>query len=323
MRDDTPPPVLQVQGLRVEFTGGAAPVVAVAGVDLTIARGEIVGLVGESGSGKSVTAQAIMRLVDAPGVVSAERLELMGNDLLALPEPRMRELRGRSMAMVFQDPLMTLNPVLRIGTQMAEAITEHEHASRDAVHERCCQALERVGMADPAARLRAYPHELSGGMRQRVAIATAFLHRPDLIIADEPTTALDVTIQAQILYEAERLCRESGTALLWITHDLGVVARLADRVCVMYAGRIVEEGPVAAVLDAPKHPYTAGLMASIPGRQPRGGRMYQMPGSPGGNPGASGCAFRPRCERAVEGCLVLPPLAACGASRAVRCIRPL
>ncbi len=316
-------PVLQVEGLRTEFTTPQGRVVAVAGVDLEIRRGEIVGLIGESGSGKSVTGLSIMRLVDAPGVVTAARLNLAGHDLQAMGEKQMRSLRGRRMAMVFQDPLMTLNPVLRVGVQMVEAVTAHEQVSREEARARCCEALARVGIADPQQRLNAYPHEFSGGMRQRVAIAIALLHKPELIIADEPTTALDVTIQSQIIYEVERVCRESGTALLWITHDMGVVARIADRVCVMYAGRIVEEGRVAEVLDHPHHPYTAGLMASIPGRQVRGQRMYQMPGSPGGSTTLAGCAFRPRCGRATAECLALPPLAAIGEARHVRCVHPL
>jgi peptide/nickel transport system ATP-binding protein len=316
-------PVLQVEGLRTEFATPAGPTVAVAGVDLTIQRGEIVGLVGESGSGKSVTGLSIMRLVDPPGVVKANRLQFGDDDLLTLPEPQMRSLRGRRLAMVFQDPLMTLNPVLRIGTQMLEAVTAHAKVDRDEARQRCVQALARVGIAEPRQRLAAYPHEFSGGMRQRVAIAIALLHGPELVIADEPTTALDVTIQAQILYEAERLCRETGTALLWVTHDLGVVARLADRVCVMYAGRIVEQGPVSDVLSAPRHPYTAGLLASIPGRQPRGQRLFQMPGTPSSSAAVPGCAFRPRCSRATVACETLPPLADAGGGHRVRCIHPL
>jgi peptide/nickel transport system ATP-binding protein len=320
---DPEPPVLRVEGLRTVFRAAAGETVAVAGVDLTIRRGEIVGLVGESGSGKSVTGLSIMRLVDPPGVVSARAIRLGSDDLLTLPEPEMRSLRGRRLAMVFQDPLMTLNPVLRIGTQMQEAVTAHEAVGNDEARRRCISALQRVGIAEPEQRLRAWPHEFSGGMRQRVAIAIALLHQPELIICDEPTTALDVTIQAQILYEAERLCRESGTALLWVTHDLGVVARLADRICVMYAGRIVEEGPVGAVLAAPRHPYTAGLLASIPGRHARGTRLFQMPGAAGVSAGTAGCAFRPRCSRASAACESLPPLADGGDGRRVRCFNPL
>jgi peptide/nickel transport system ATP-binding protein len=319
--DDTP--VLRLEGLRTEFIAPGGHAVAVAGVDMTIRRGEIVGLVGESGSGKSMTGLSVMRLVDPPGVISAQRLEFDGVDLRSLTETQMRSLRGRKIAMIFQDPLMTLNPVLRIGTQMMEALTAHEAISRQGAEARCLDVLARVGMAEPARRLRSYPHEFSGGMRQRVAIATALLHRPDLIIADEPTTALDVTIQAQILYEVERLCRETGTALLWITHDLGVVARIADRVCVMCAGRIVEDGPVANVLEHPSHPYTAGLMASIPGRQVRGSRLFQMPGTPTGSTTVEGCAFRPRCSRATQACMTLPALQPVAVNHLARCVHPV
>jgi peptide/nickel transport system ATP-binding protein len=310
-------------GLHTEFVSSGRRTPAVAGVDLRIGRGEIVGLVGESGSGKSVTGLSIMRLIEPPGVMNAARLQFDGRDLLELSEPQMRDLRGRRLAMIFQDPMMTLNPVLRVGTQMVEAITAHERVPREEARRRCREALQQVGVADAEERLDAYPHEFSGGMRQRVAIAIALLHRPALVIADEPTTALDVTIQAQILYEVERLCRETGTALLWITHDLGVVARLADRLCVMYAGRIVEEGPVAALLANPRHPYTAGLLASIPGRQRRGQRLFQMPGTPGGSASLVGCAFRPRCERAGATCQVLPPLFELGDRHFARCVHPL
>ena len=316
-------PVLRLEGLRTEFIAPGNRVVAVAGVDLTIRRGEIVGLVGESGSGKSMTGLSVMRLVDPPGVVSAQRIDFTGMDLRSLTEAQMRALRGRKIAMIFQDPLMTLNPVLSIGTQMVEAVTAHEGVPRREAEARCCEALERVGIAEPARRLRSFPHEFSGGMRQRVAIAIALLHKPDLIIADEPTTALDVTIQSQILYEVERLCRETGTALLWITHDLGVVGRIADRVCVMYAGRIVEDGPVAAVLERPSHPYTAGLMASIPGRQARGKRLFQMPGTPTGSALVEGCAFQPRCDRATQACRELPALASVAPNHLARCVHPL
>jgi peptide/nickel transport system ATP-binding protein len=316
-------PVLRLEGLRVEFTAPGNHAVAVAAVDMTIRRGEIVGLVGESGSGKSMTGLSVMRLVDPPGVVTAQRLDFNGVDLGSLTEAQMRALRGRKIAMIFQDPLMTLNPVLSIGTQMIEAITAHEDVSRQEAEKRCCDVLARVGIAEPARRLRSFPHEFSGGMRQRVAIAIALLHQPDLIIADEPTTALDVTIQAQILYEVEQLCRETGTAMLWITHDLGVVARIADRVCVMYAGRIVEDGPVATVLEHPSHPYTAGLIASIPGRQAKGTRLFQMPGTPMGSTTIEGCAFRPRCSRADQACATLPALDRVAVDHLARCVHPL
>ena len=240
-----------------------------------------------------------MGLVDPPGRVVAGALRLDGRDLRALREEELRQLRGNRVAMIFQDPMMTLNPVLRIDTQMIEAITAHEAISKDAARARCREALGMVGIPSPEERLLAYPHQFSGGMRQRVAIAIALLNKPDLIIADEPTTALDVTIQGQILFEVQKLCRQTGTALIWITHDLSVVASLADEICVMYAGRIVEQGSVDAVLDAPVHPYTDGLLRSVPSANPRGRPLRQIPGmTPSLLSLPAGCAFRLRCERA-------------------------
>lgn len=267
------PPLLQVDDLRVEFTTRAGPVLAVDGISFSTAPGAVLGLVGESGSGKSMTANAIMRLVDAPGKITAGRILFKGDDLLALSEETMRGLRGNRIAMVFQDPMMTLNPVLSIATQMTEAIHAHRRVSRQAALEEARIALEKVGIANAASRLHDYPHQFSGGMRQRVAIAIAMLNRPELIICDEPTTALDVTTQAQILGEMQALCRESGTALLWITHDLAVVAGLADEICVMRHGRIVEQGSVAAVLESPRHPYTRQLLNAVPSRHQPGERL--------------------------------------------------
>ena len=243
--------ILEVRGLRTAFHTEAGAWLAVDGVDLTVRRGEIVGLVGESGSGKSVTGFSLLGLIDPPGEVVDGEVKFKGTDLRKLSEEQMRQLRGNRIAMIFQDPLMTLNPVLRIGEQMMEAILTHEDVPRAEAEERCREALAMVGIPSPEKRLKSYPHEFSGGMRQRVAIAIAMLNKPDLIICDEPTTALDVTIQGQILYRMQEICREHNTALIWITHDLGVVAELADRVAVMYAGRIVESGPVEEVLDAP------------------------------------------------------------------------
>jgi peptide/nickel transport system ATP-binding protein len=225
--------------------------------------------------------------------------------------------------MVFQDPMMTLNPVLRIDTQMVEAVRAHQDIDKEKALLVAREALERVGIASPGERLRSYPHQFSGGMRQRVAIAIAMLNRPRLIIADEPTTALDVTIQAQILYEAQKLCRESGTALIWITHDLSVVAGLADRICVMYAGRIVEAGAVDEVLDAPLHPYTQGLIGSVPSRNRRGLPLAQIPGMmPALTELPPGCAFRARCARAAQACTGQPELRE-HRSHLVRCFHPL
>ncbi|HEX3633763.1 MAG TPA: ABC transporter ATP-binding protein, partial [Casimicrobiaceae bacterium] len=246
-------PVLRVEGLRTHFFTKAGVVNAVDDVSFSVARGEVLGLVGESGSGKSVTGYSIMGLVDAPGRVVAGRIIYRDDDLTTLGAEPMRQLRGNRIAMIFQDPMMTLNPVLSIETQMVEAILAHERVPYDAAVARARACLVQVGIASPDARLAAYPHQFSGGMRQRVAIAIALLNVPDVIIADEPTTALDVTIQGQILFEMQKLTRETGAALIWITHDLSVIAGLADRVCVMYAGRIVEQGTTAAVLGAPRH----------------------------------------------------------------------
>ncbi|TXN19599.1 ABC transporter ATP-binding protein, partial [Methylobacterium sp. WL93] len=285
-------PVLALEDLSVSFKAGGREHVAVDRVSLTVGRGEVLGLVGESGSGKSVTGLALMGLIEAPGRVSGGRILLEGRDIAGLPEAELRPLRGRRMAMIFQDPMTTLNPVLRVETQVVEAIRAHERVGAAAARARAREALVKVGIPAPDARLRAYPHQLSGGMRQRIAIAIALLHAPALLIADEPTTALDVTIQAQILAEAQALCAEMGTALIWITHDLAVVAGLGDRLCVMYAGRIVEAGPVADVIEAPLHPYSARLIASAPSRNARGVPLAQIPGmAPALTDRPPGCAF--------------------------------
>ncbi len=245
---------LEVRNLRTHFATRAGVVKAVDDVSFTVRRGEVLGLVGESGSGKSVTGFSIIGLVDPPGRIVDGAILYQGRELTTLPEREMRSLRGNRIAMIFQDPMMTLNPVLRIDTQMIEAVRAHTKVSHAEARARSRDALGMVGIPSPEERLSAYPHQFSGGMRQRVAIAIALLHKPDLLIADEPTTALDVTIQAQILSEVQRLAAEHGTALIWITHDLSVIAGLADRIAVMYAGRIVETGDAAAVLDAPAAP---------------------------------------------------------------------
>jgi len=270
-----------------------------------------------------MTGYSIMGLVDPPGRIVGGRIRFEGRDLAELDEPGWRRVRGNRIAMIFQDPMMTLNPVLRVDTQMIEAVRAHHDVSRHEARERARAALVRVGIAAPDERLEAYPHQLSGGMRQRVAIAIALLNRPALIIADEPTTALDVTIQGQILHEMQKLCRESATALVWITHDLSVVAGLADHVCVMYAGRIVESGTVDEVLDHPLHPYTRGLLESVPGRNVPGRPLPQIAGmAPSALELPAGCAFRPRCNRASEACRAAPAARAFGA-RSVRCVHPL
>jgi peptide/nickel transport system ATP-binding protein len=317
-------PTLRVEHLRTHFFTRHGVVKAVEDVSFSVGPGKILGLVGESGSGKSMTGNSIMGLVDPPGRVVAGRILLGGQDLRMLSPEAMRRVRGNRIAMIFQDPMTTLNPVLRVDTQMIEAIQAHADVSRAAALERAGDALARVGIPAPQERLSAYPHQFSGGMRQRVAIAIALLNQPDLIIADEPTTALDVTIQGQILFEMQKLARESGTALIWITHDLSVIAGLADEICVMYAGRVVELGSVDQVLDAPLHPYTHGLIASVPSRGRRGEPLRQIPGmTPSLLDLAPGCAFRARCARADNACAQDPALSSPVAGRQVRCFHPL
>ncbi|SNR69844.1 ABC transporter ATP-binding protein [Puniceibacterium sediminis] len=319
-------PLLDVQSLVTEFPGapGGPGNRAVNEVSFAVERGKVLGLVGESGSGKSVTGFSIMGLVDRPGRVTGGRILFDGQDLASLSGEEMRQLRGRRIAMVFQDPMMTLNPVLTIGTQMTEAITAHEKVSRAESRARARDALGQVGIPSPEERLSAYPHEFSGGMRQRVAIAIALLHNPDLIIADEPTTALDVTIQSQIISEFQRLAETHNTAVIWITHDLAIVSRLADDIAVMYSGRLVETGPVSDVLTDPRHPYTAGLIGSVPSQNTRGTRLRQIPGmTPSLGRLPSGCAFRTRCDRATEACATVPPPETHEGARGFRCIHPV
>ncbi len=318
-------PVLDVRDLETHFFTKQGVARAVDGISFSIGKGELVGLVGESGSGKTVTGFSVIGLVDPPGRVVGGSIRLNGEDLLTLDEEKLRAMRGRRVAMIFQDPMMTLNPVLRIDTQMIETITAHEAVSKEAARERAREALARVGIASPDERLLAYPHQFSGGMRQRVAIAIALLHEPELIIADEPTTALDVTIQAQILHEVQKLCADTGTALLWITHDLAVIAGLADRILVMYAGRIVEEGPVDQVLDHPMHPYTKGLIGSVPSQNRRGKPLAQIPGmTPSLLHLGQGCAFAARCEHNDERCRnEAPATSIITRTRNVRCHHPI
>ena len=317
-------PLLEVRNLRTVFHLADGAWAAVDGVDLEVARGEVLGLVGESGSGKTVTGFSIVGLVDPPGEVIAGEVRFAGEDLRRAPEERLRELRGDRIAMIFQDPLMTLNPVLAIGEQMAEAVLEHGRGDAASARAMAEEALARVGIPSAGARLAQFPHEFSGGMRQRVAIATALINRPDLIIADEPTTALDATIQGQILFEMQKLARETGAALIWITHDLAVVAELADRVAVMYAGRIVESGTVVDVLDGPRHPYTRGLLDSVPDEARRGERLPQIDGmAPRLDARPAGCAFAPRCRRASARCGAEDPPETAEAGRRFRCHHPL
>jgi peptide/nickel transport system ATP-binding protein len=316
-------PLLEVEGLRMHFFTKAGVVKAVDDVSFRLERGKILGIVGESGSGKSMTGYSILGLVDAPGRIVAGRIALNGRELTTLDEPAWRKLRGNRISMIFQDPMMTLNPVLRIDTQMIEAVQAHHDVSRDEALRRSREALVRVGIASPDERLRAYPHHFSGGMRQRVAIAIALLNKPDLVIADEPTTALDVTIQGQILHEMQALCRESGTGLIWITHDLSVISGLADEVCVMYAGRVVESGTVDEVLDRPLHPYTRGLLDSVPSRNERGRPLAQIPGmTPSLLKLGAACAFRERCPRAQPDCAEAPVATRPAPGRTLRCLHP-
>jgi peptide/nickel transport system ATP-binding protein len=295
--------LLAVDNLQTHFFTSGGVVKAVDGVSYTVDRGEVLAVVGESGSGKSVTGLSIMGLIDPPGRVVSGSIRFKGQELVGLPPEPMRRLRGSRIAMIFQDPMMTLNPVLRIDTQMIETIDAHRPMARAEAWSACRDALGRVGIPSPDARMRAYPHQFSGGMRQRVAIAIALLNDPELIIADEPTTALDVTIQAQILHLMQGLVEERGTGLVWITHDLSVVAGFADRVAVMYAGEIVEEATTDALITAPRHPYSRGLIGSVPSRNLRGVRLAQIPGAP---PPAlnrpPGCRFAPRCSFREAGC---------------------
>ncbi len=315
--------VLEVRALRTQFPTRAGLVRAVDGVSFAVERGRILGLVGESGSGKSVTGFSILGLIEPPGRIVSGQVLLEGVDITGLQGRAMRRIRGARIAMVFQDPLMTLNPVLRVGTQMVAAVRAHDRVSKAAARARARDALEIVGIPSPAERLDAYPHQLSGGMRQRVAIAIALLHRPAAVIADEPTTALDVSIQGQILAEVRRLADETGTAFVWITHDLAVVSSLADDVCVMYAGRVVERGPADAVIAGPRHHYTAALIGSVPAGHPPGTRLPQVAtGLP--PPGEdAGCPFRTRCPRADEACALPPPALEFGAGHVALCHHPV
>ena len=320
MSGATQPPALEVDNLETHFFTKAGVLKAVDRVSFTVNRGEIMGLVGESGSGKTVTGFSLLGLVDPPGRVVGGTIRVSGEEIQDLDPRSMRTIRGRRVAMIFQDPMMTLNPVLRIDTQMTEAIHAHERVSRRAARDRARQALEKVGIPAPAERLKTYPHQLSGGMRQRVAIAIALLNRPDVIIADEPTTALDVTIQAQILGEVRELARDFGTALVWITHDMSVVAGLVETMSVMYAGRVVETGAVDDVLDRPLHPYTRGLLDSVPEIGEERPRLSPIPGmTPSLARLPKGCAFAPRCSRSTPVCTTPPELVAHRPAHSARC----
>ena len=305
-------PLLEVRNLQTHFNTGNGVVKAVDGVSFDVREGETVAIVGESGSGKSVTAMSVLRLIpNPPGQIVGGEILFDGKDLLHVQESEMRDIRGNRIAMIFQEPMTSLNPVLTIGRQVGEPIEIHQSLDSKGILEHCIELLRKVRIPDPEKRLHAYPHQFSGGMRQRAMIAMGLACEPRLIIADEPTTALDVTVQAQILELLKEVTRQSTSSLILITHDLGVVARYADRVNVMYAGRIVEHGPAREIYNSPKHPYTIGLMQSIPRLDDNAGsRLVPIDGQPPdmSNP-PSGCPFHPRCPNVTDRCREkLPPL---------------
>ena len=296
-------PLLEVRNLRIEFPTRRGTLLAVDDVSFSIAPGEVLGVVGESGAGKSLTGAAVIGLLEPPGRIARGEVKLAGLRIDNLPPDEMRKVRGREIGAIFQDPLTSLNPLYTVGQQLTETITTHLHVSQQQARSRAIELLASTGIPAPERRVDHYPHQFSGGMRQRVVIALALAAEPKLVIADEPTTALDVSIQAQIIQLLKRLCREKRTAVMLITHDMGVIAETADRVAVMYAGRIAEIGPVAEVIHRPQHPYTVGLMGSIPSMEHETERLTQIEGSmPRLTEIPSGCAFHPRCEKAFARC---------------------
>jgi len=318
------PPILAVEHLNIGFATRRGRLPAVHDLSFTLAQGETLAIVGESGCGKSITALALLGLVPAPGQVHGGAIRLEGHNLLGLGEAELRRLRGARIGMIFQDPMTALNPVLTVGEQIMEAILEHEPVGAPAARARAIALLDRVRIPDAARRFAEFPHRLSGGMRQRVMIAMALACAPAVLVADEPTTALDVTIQAQILELIDELKRENGTAMVLITHDLGLVAEHADRVLVMYAGRKVEERTAAALFANPLHPYTRGLIAARPRLSPGGERrrLNEIPGAvPGLDAMPPGCAFAPRCSFAVPACSAAPPPLAPAGDGLAACIR--
>ena len=309
--------LLEVRNLEVRFAMRRETLVALRDVSFSVNAGERLGIVGESGAGKSVAAFSILNLISKPGFISKGEILLNGQDLAKLTRQQLRTVRGGRISMIFQDPMMTLNPVLKIGTQLVEVLHAHESISKSAAIERAVETLALVKIPSPEARMNQYPHELSGGMRQRVVIASALMTNPSLIIADEPTTALDVTIQAEIMDLLLELCESSDVALILITHDLGVVSQVTQRMIVMYAGRVVEEGPTRELIRSPRHPYTRGLLGALPQQTQPGCRLNQISGvMPALTDIPSGCAFHPRCEVARKGCSgEVPPFVGSGSWR--------
>jgi peptide/nickel transport system ATP-binding protein len=322
---DAASPLLDVHGLTVELRTHSGVLRPVRSVDLTVRRGETHAIVGESGCGKSLTALALLGLLPSNGAVSADQIDLAGESLLRITEKRWRQLRGSRIAMIFQDPMTSLDPCYRIGDQMIEILRQHKTMSRPAARQRALDLAAKVGIPSPSDRLDQYPHQLSGGLRQRVMIAMALLCEPDIILADEPTTALDVTIQAQVLQLLNQVKEETGVGILLITHDLGVVANTADRVSVMYGGQIVETGPTDEILRRPQHPYTEGLLQAIPipGKTLRGGKLGFIPGvvsPPSGE--LTQCGFLKRCPYGSDACRTPVAIRSGGADRSVRCVLP-
>jgi oligopeptide/dipeptide ABC transporter ATP-binding protein len=311
--------VLDVKNLSVGFSSFGESVGIVSGISFNVRRGETLGVVGESGCGKSMTALAIMRLVNSPPCVITGEMNMNGRNLMDMSETEMRNLRGNEISMIFQEPMTSLNPVLTVGTQLMEVFRSHKGMSRSEALERSVEMLRSVNISMPEQRMREYPHQLSGGMRQRVMIAMALSCKPKLLIADEPTTALDVTIQAQILDLMKRLGKELGTSIILITHDLGIVSEACSRVLILYCGRIVEEGDADDIFEHPAHPYTKGLLDSLP--KGDGRRLYVIPGAvPSPSDYPRGCVFHPRCSRAIERCsLAQPDLTEISPKHRVRC----
>ena len=320
MQPEEAVPVLSVRDLTVEFVTRRGSLRALDRVSFDVGRGEVLGVVGESGAGKSVTGSAIIGLIDPPGRIAGGQVLLSGQRIDDLPQEAMRKIRGRRIGMIFQDPLTSLNPLYRISEQLIETIQTHTNLNATEARKRAIALLDEVGIPAPERRIDGYPHEFSGGMRQRVVIALALCAEPEFIIADEPTTALDVSVQAQIIALIKRLCKERGTSVMLVTHDMGVIAETADRVAVMYAGRIAEIGPVREVVKAPLHPYAKGLMGAIPSLEGDTQRLVQIPGSmPRLSAIPAGCAFNPRCSQAFARCHVERPELIAVGNRKVAC----